>query len=70
MNRRAKLDLSGQPSGRGKEVPDLDDAGGVDADFEFDPAQPVPALHGRRLVRVLAVVAVGALCLYLLTRRR
>ena len=73
MNRRARLDLSAQPAGAAKTAPDLDGrpttvdaapASGVGA-----PGHAVP-FRARQVGKALAVVAMGALCIYLLARRR
>ena len=68
MSRRAKLTLATQPAASPKTSPALDEEM-HSQDADLSPA-PVRAANVTRWATILVVVAIGALCLYVLRQRR
>ena len=69
MSRRAKLNLSPDGARARKQPPTLDPEPSEEPAFLSGSPKPAPPFDGRRLARILMVVAVGALAVYALKRR-
>ena len=75
MSRRAKLNLSdNQGAAQSKQAPDLgaDRIDGEEAVSNDTPAAEAPTgfASSAPLIKIMVGVAIGALCLYLITRKR
>ncbi len=70
MNRRAKLSLSADRADAAKEAPSFDDAPTSDGAPSPRARERPPAFEAGPLIKIMAGVAIGAVLLYLVTRKR